>query len=143
METSAKTRQNVDLAFFTAVRSTREFRAPANTVASATKPGFLSKLFGKKAAAPAAVAVAEVEEEKLVGKTHRVPMSNPNAMVLRLGELAQERGLATGEACFCGGGCGAVLSAKSVVSSDKWKCEFCGHETVVDLHEEERPKEGL
>ena len=83
-----------------------------------------------------------VEEEKLVGKTVKMPIADTNSLVLRLGELAQDRGLATGDPCFCGANCGAVLSLSSVVTKDsKWQCEYCGHVTTVDLHEEERPKE--
>jgi hypothetical protein len=84
-ESSAKTRFNVENVFFTAVRECRKMRRP--TVATKSSSiGFFGKLFGKKKETKEE---EEEEEEKIVGKNVRMPLADTNALVLKLGDLAE------------------------------------------------------
>mmetsp|Transcript_33344 Transcript_33344/g.83779 ORF Transcript_33344/g.83779 Transcript_33344/m.83779 type:complete len:826 (-) Transcript_33344:85-2562(-) len=93
--------------------------------------------------APPPAPVSQFRQKKRV----KVRKADTNVVAIKLGELANQVSLATGDPCFCEG-CNVVLSSFSKLldrtdgeEGQLWHCEFCGVVNELDLDPEEIPKE--
>lgn len=95
------------------------------------------------------VAVPKVQGYNDVQEKFR-QKADANVVSIRMNILEGERVFATGDSVFCAK-CQAVLNCYSIIStlteegkesaSQLWKCEFCENENIINLEEEEIPKE--
>ena len=118
--------------------------------ASTAKKGFFSFFSGsKKQSSSSSIEKKKEKPETSKGPKIKIQSSNPNALVCKLGSLADPLPFQTGDPIFCEG-CNAILSSMSTLIPTKkeedeydWKCEFCGFETKsICLDEEEVPQAG-
>ena len=80
----------------------------------------------------------------------KVKTANTNVIGLELGKLGESATVATGDANFCEG-CKSMFNSLSVIEEEKeikindgrkkWNCEFCGHQNMIHIEDEEMPKE--
>ncbi|KAH3761859.1 Ras subfamily protein [Pelomyxa schiedti] len=146
IETSAKSRINVEESFFELVRTyNRMFsvKPAAKPKKTASSSGFWSKLFGRDETPATTTPAAAAATPKKPAKMRKVEISSTNIALVSLGDLAEPAELMTGEPCFCA--CGSVLTSESkLVKEDTritgWRCQFCGQNNTVSLVPEEIPK---
>ncbi|XP_065181174.1 circularly permutated Ras protein 1-like [Sycon ciliatum] len=106
------------------------------------KSGFLQSCFRRRSSASRGAGGGGRSREETV----RCRRATANVLLVELGRLADEPGMATGDAVRCSG-CYAVLSAMSAVktvdgrdtSASVWTCEFCNVQNKVDVAPEEVP----
>ncbi|KAI6654191.1 Circularly permutated Ras protein 1-like [Oopsacas minuta] len=94
----------------------------------------------------------DIEERALsavppsTSKIHKIRKADTNVLSINFRTLKEPSDVFTGEAELCTN-CRSVFSHLSVLTcsgedSDKiWRCEYCGHENIVDLMPEEIPKD--
>ncbi|KAH3765380.1 Ras GTPase [Pelomyxa schiedti] len=142
LETSAKTRLNVEAAFAQIVREVRNSLAP--TPKPKPKRGFFAALLGSSSSATTSTPTATATPKRKKPKMRRAAVSSTNVVLLSFGDLADPAALMTGEPFMCKNCCGFMTSTSKLINSGKaitgWKCQFCLTDNSATVDPDEVPK---
>eukprot|EP01022_Parablepharisma_sp_SALTPOND_P016535 TRINITY_DN244_c0_g2_i1.p1 TRINITY_DN244_c0_g2~~TRINITY_DN244_c0_g2_i1.p1 ORF type:complete len:670 (+),score=77.61 TRINITY_DN244_c0_g2_i1:945-2954(+) len=77
-------------------------------------------------------------KKKRKGRRHKQEIDT-NVISVKAENLGDQIVYATGDPFYCSN-CKAIFNSFSQPVAEKWKCEFCGQENLLDLEKEEYPK---